>query len=306
MYIRKNIKSVFAIVSCVVILISCVSFVSAAQEITYCLNLLSVNQNTAGNGYTWDNINQTLTINGLNIDTSDEFGIKLPSDATVIVDGNCSIVSRGTALYVEGNVTFRGNGTLTLSGSSYGLVNNSSKTTDKTTITEATLKIAGGTNAIRSDNAKVQISGASVRLSSNEGDAIFARAVVVSDIANVSADSSLHASHFLSISDSEINVSSKSSALVSDEQLSIKNVDISVGKDKNNFSSAEKYNGENAIKTKPNSLHSKKSILFGDKYSLSIDFIVLLTVFIFLAAIIVLPIINHKKKVDKFKNINKK
>ena len=72
-----------------------VPFVSAAVyeaeavvTITKSVNLTNPRMNMSGAGYAWMNLDKTLTLDGLYIDTSDEYGMRIPDGATVILKGN--------------------------------------------------------------------------------------------------------------------------------------------------------------------------------------------------------------------------
>ena len=56
--------------------------VSAAKQINETISLANARKNRKRRRLFWDNINDTLTLNGLNIDTTDDYGLKLPDNAT--------------------------------------------------------------------------------------------------------------------------------------------------------------------------------------------------------------------------------
>ena len=62
-----------------------------------------------GEGYFWDNPKHShLTLSDLRIDTEDEYGLKITDGATVILKGDNRIKATKAALYIGGNVIFRG------------------------------------------------------------------------------------------------------------------------------------------------------------------------------------------------------
>ena len=61
--------------------------VSAAGAITTTVNIATANKNQRGNGYDWANRYDVLTLNGLNIVTDDAYGLRLPKNCTVVLEG---------------------------------------------------------------------------------------------------------------------------------------------------------------------------------------------------------------------------
>lgn len=91
MNINRLIKRVFALVSPAVIiaLFSVCSSAAPASSgvIKETLDLTRPQKNISGEGYYWNNRENTLELNGINIDTDDEYGIKLIDGATVKLFG---------------------------------------------------------------------------------------------------------------------------------------------------------------------------------------------------------------------------
>ncbi len=278
-----------------VMLITAALPVLGAARITTCVNLLEINKNVSGQGYRWDNINSELTIHGLNVETNDAFGFKVPSGATVIIEGTNIIKAAETALYCEGSITFRGSGKLTLEGGKYGYLNNSARNTERSAFLEAEYNIKGGEASVFSENARVQISGCKMKLSSDGAYSAKSYELIISSLASLRSDKGLFADNMLEISDSEVEIAANNSALVCDRGVTLRDVEI--------FSDGEKidsYSGQGSIKTSPTAEHIKRSMIFGDKYPITYDIFVLLGVVVLLSAVIVLPILRHKRKLKRY------
>ena len=85
------------------------------------IDLPYIGENTFGNGYEWDNLNYVLKLNNLKLETSDQFGIKLPAGSTVELSGESYVKATSYAIYCLGGVTFTGKGSLTLVSGEHGI-----------------------------------------------------------------------------------------------------------------------------------------------------------------------------------------
>ena len=81
-----------------------------AKTITETLNLVNVTQNERGDGYQWANRYDILTLDGLRLETENDFGLRLPKSCTVVLKGTNYIKAGKYALTCSGNVSFKGNG----------------------------------------------------------------------------------------------------------------------------------------------------------------------------------------------------
>ena len=59
---------------------------SAAETVTSTVNIATANKNMRGPGYDWANRTDVLTLDGLNIDTDDAYGLRLPKRDFVLSD----------------------------------------------------------------------------------------------------------------------------------------------------------------------------------------------------------------------------
>ena len=203
----------------VVPLFACLN-VSAAKTLTEGVSILNPRQNMRGEGYFWDNPKDTLTLSDLRIDTEDEYGLKITDGATVILKGDNRIKATKAALYIGGNVIFRGNGTLTLEGGETGILCNSTNNSDKLSITSGTFNVRGGTDAVRAEYSKVAMSGSAVlNLKAGKGYAANVRELIMSAGVTVDAQGSLYSSYSMLIQGTNLTVSSDKAALLSDGTL---------------------------------------------------------------------------------------
>ena len=138
---------------------------SAATVLTEGVSILNPKANMRGPGYDWANRTSTLTLSNLNIETTDAYGLKLCDGATVILEGKNYIEASKAALYLEGNVIFRGNGSLTLVGGEYGILCHSTRVTNKLSLNGGTYHIQGGVDGIASPYQKVAIGAVSITVS---------------------------------------------------------------------------------------------------------------------------------------------
>ena len=99
-----------AIFTCM--LMACLLPIGGWAQTTGTLDFTEAESSSNGNGYSWDNENKTLTLEGL---TASQ--ITLPDGATVILNGNNTINytnSKGAALTGRGALTIEGDGALAI------------------------------------------------------------------------------------------------------------------------------------------------------------------------------------------------
>lgn len=296
-----NSKRKFAILltlALIVPLFACLN-VSAAKTLTEGVSILNPRQNMRGDGYYWDNPNDTLTLSNLRIDTEDEYGLKITDGATVILKGDNRIKASKAALYIGGNVIFRGNGTLTLEGGETGILCNSINNTDKLSITSGRFTVRGGTDAIKAEYSKVSLSGSAVlELKAAKGYAANVRELIMSAGVTVEAQGTLYSSYSMLIQGTNLTVTSDNSALVSDGTLKLESMKLKAGDSATALSDITEYKGEKAISAVSTLDTKVKSILFGEKYSIALDIILLIVVIAALAAAVIIPILVRKKRAE--------
>ena len=272
---------------------------AANPILTSKIDLPSINDNKFGAGYEWDNLLCTLTLDGINLQTTDQFGFRLPADSTVELKGDNYIKASKYAIYCLGAVTFTGSGTLTLVAET-GITCFRLDTTDirgSVTFRSGNIIVNATSTGISSEHLPIVFSGAQVTVNAVESS-VYGR-----DIKFVAGSASLNApiasKSTVTISNSNVTVNASSSAISAVNGVTFTDVTLSVGASSSSLAEANSYNGENAIKTVGNKKTTSKSFLFGENVPTFVDYLVIALVVLGLAAIIVVPIIINRKKTKK-------
>lgn len=126
---------------------------ASAKTITTTLNLVNVTQNEEGDGYEWANRYDILTLNGLRLETENDFGLRLPKSCTVVLKGTNYIKAGKYALTCSGNVSFKGNGKLILDAGEAGIYIYTEIGTEKIRILEGNFEITAGKYGVHSKQA---------------------------------------------------------------------------------------------------------------------------------------------------------
>ena len=276
---------------------------TGTSVITQTVNLASVSKNARGDGYDWANLTNTLTLDNLNINTSDEFGMKIPKDATVILIGNNYITAASVGLVCTGQVTFEGSGTLTIVAGDVGIDMTGVYSTHLARFRSGTITVTAENTAIRSTSAELSFMGSKLALTVNGSEttdkAINGRTVNISG-GEITANAPIHASNTLNITSVNANVTSTSGAALScPNGIKMTKVDISVGSSVSDLTKTDAYNGESAVKLISTASNKKHSILFGNNVSVAVDYIVFVLLLVAVSALIAVPIYLKKKKTEK-------
>lgn len=271
-------------------------FTLAGSTVTDCVSLLLVKKNLHGNGYEWDNPNDTLTLTNLDLRTDDDYGFKICNGATVILEGNNYIEASKAALYIDGDVVFRGSGKLTLVGGDYGIVCNSMSTSKKFTITAGTYEIRGGKGGIKSDYMKLHLTGGKFNISGGDGYAVDAREFQTGGNVKINATGSFYSSYHMILESANLNIVSEQSALIAPKTLSISSMTLRAGDNKDGLTSITQYTGEKILITSSTYSEGLKSILFGDSVSIVVDILILVAILFLIIAATVLPFLIRRKR----------
>lgn len=257
---------------------------ASAETITSTLNLVNVKQNERGDGYEWANRYDILTLNGINIDTESDYGLRLPQNCTVVLKGTNYIKAGKYALSCSGNVSFKGNGTLILDAGEIGLFIYSEVGTDKIRLLEGNYQITAGKYGVYSQAADFSFVDGKLDITVNsaEGAAISGRCLNLVG-GKFTANNSVEATHELVVKGINLDINSTKTAL-SAKILNI--TDISV----------TDYNGESTIQAKSTEKNERKSAIFGDSVPGYVDYILLAVAVLGIAALIVVPVLKRKKK----------
>ncbi|MBQ9116540.1 MAG: hypothetical protein IJY04_05910 [Clostridia bacterium] len=299
---KIRITAIILVILTVVLIPTTALAAQPGNAINKTVNLADVSKNARGNGYEWANLTNTLTLDNLNINTVDEFGMKIPKDATVILKGNNYITAASVGLVCTGQVTFEGSGTLTVTAGDVGIDMTGVYTSHLARFSSGTITVTAGSTAIRSASAEISLMGSSVNLNIT-GDRASARAIsgrtVTVSGGSLTANAGVYASNSLKITSSDIDISAEAAALECPNGITITKEKISAGDTASTLSPTEEYKGEKAIKLISTASKKKPSILFGEKSSSVADYVVFTLIALAVAALIAVPIYLKKKKTEK-------
>jgi hypothetical protein len=291
-----------AVVAFAAIMLLCTSFPAAAraEQITQTVSLANARKNQSGPGYFWDNINDTLTLNGLNIDTGDDYGLKLPDNATVVLVGNNRITASKVALLTTGTTIFKGSGTLTLTAGETGIVLADPTNLGKVSFLSGSYKINATGDGIYSDKVRLYIAGGDFEINCG-GYAIRSLQAEIND-ASVTANGAVYSSEPMVINNAALELTAASGdALQTDKELRISNVKMTAGADAGSASEVTDgvYTGGAYVKTEPTFVRVSYSTLFGGEVPAWVDYVVFAAAATGLAAVIAVPLIMHRRRYHK-------
>ena len=256
---------------------------AAADTLTSTVNIATANKNQVGAGYNWQNRYDILTLNGLNIDTEDDYGLRLPKNCTVILEGKNYIKAAKYGISCAGTVIFKGTGSLTIEAGEIGFYLISQDNTQKIRLLEGKYEITAGEYGIYSDASDFSFVGSSMKINMTSPDApaISGRCVNLLG-GSFTANAPIVTSHELVVEGLNIDVTTSSTAL-SSKNLSMKYL-------------SSDYNGEASFSAKSTAPRHRNSAIFGDSVPGWVDYILLGVLAIGVAAGIFGPAMRRKKK----------
>ena len=192
------------------------------------VNLVGIKQNASGSGYEWNNYNKTLTLSGINIKTSDDYGLKIPDGATVVLKGDNYIEAKKAAIFAEAKVVFKGTGSLTLV-SETGILCSSTDKTDSLSIIGGKYRITASSIGIVSDFHMISFSNCNVNVKSSGDLAIKAQSITTGANTVIKANASISGKDKIQIEASSITVNAKNAALISDKPVVFTGVTVKAG-----------------------------------------------------------------------------
>lgn len=300
----RILSAVLTLVTVFTLLIPVIGVTAATQTnvINKTVNLANVSKNARGDGYEWANLTDTLTMDNLNINTADEFGMKLPKNATVILKGNNYITAASVGLVCTGQVTFEGSGTLTIVAGDVGIDMTGVRTNHLARFRNGRITIDVGKTAIRSASAELNFMGSALTLcitgDRTDARAISGRTVTVSS-GGIAANAGIYASNSLSITSTNIDIISETPALECPNGINITKESILAGDTTATLTAVDSYNGEKTLRLTSTASNKKYGILFGGKYSVVLDYVVFSALILGVAALIAVPLYLKKKKTEK-------
>lgn len=300
----RILSAILTLVTVFTLLIPAIGVTAAptTKVINQTVNLANISKNARGDGFEWANLTDTLTLENLNINTADEFGMKLPKNATVVLKGNNYITAASVGLVCTGQVTFEGSGTLTIVAGDVGIDMTGVRTSNLARFRSGLIIVEAGTTAIRSSAVELSFMGSSLALEIT-GDRTNANSVIGRDVtingSAFAANAGIYASNSLKITSSNIDITAETPAFECPNGINITKERILSGNTADSLNSAEEYNGEKVIKMYSTSSNKRASILFGENCSIVIDYLVFIGLILAVTALIAVPIYLKKKKTEK-------
>ncbi len=275
---------------------------NAAAKITETVNLARPQKNESGPGYYWDNRKDTLTLNGLYIETTDEFGMKIPQNSTVILKGDNYITATRAALGIPGTVIFKGNGTLTLVADDMGMYFYSTDNSTNARFLNGSYSITSKGSGIVSTNTAISFvdSKLTIKTGGADCDAVQCRTIKLFG-GTIDADNSISAQVGLELRGLSLKITSTKPALICPQKMIFTDVSVKTGNTAGGLTKTDAYNGENCIETKSTAKNLGSSIFFGESVPKFVDIILLLIVFLLVTGGIGIPFWRTYQKNKKAK-----
>ncbi len=270
---------------------------SAAETITETLDIAGLNKNGSGAGYNWANIDGILTLDGLRIETKDDYGLKLPEGATVVLNGDNYIKASECAIRCVASLTIQGNGTLTLISDDTAVFCGSNVDRDTVRFRSGKITISGCETGVYAEHATVAFTGADVTLNA-KSYSVRAKNIQMSG-GNVTAVGKLSAKADMSLSGVNLTANGTAPVLSAGNKLDISSCDIFCGADEGSLTASEGYTDTATVKLVSTVDTSRKGVLFGGKYPLAVDYIVFTLLGLITVAVIAVPIYIKSKKTKK-------
>ena len=275
-------------------------FIAAASPVLALgetVDLSYVRQHESGQGYRWDNINDVLYLTGTNLETTSDFGIKLPAGATVVVEGDCRVSANRYGISCLGSVTFKGTGKLTVSGGECAMYFYSTNRDHKILFLGGEYVMEGGEQAIRSDGPELSFCGGKFTL---EGKTAALGVDITASGCELTANGGIRASHLLSLSGAKVSAFAENEpALTADGRIAIENEKIEVGDDLNALFPADEYEGQSAVRLTSTYKRVRTSVLFGEGTPGWVDVIIFVAAGVGVAAALSVPFIVKARKRKK-------
>ena len=268
---------------CVIALSVALPVSAASETITKTVNIAAANKNESGPGYTWMNRYDTLTLSGLRVETEEPYGLRLPKDCTVILEGDNYVKSAKYGMSCSGTVVFKGSGSLTIDAGEIGIYLITQDKTQKIRLIEGDYSVTAGKYGVYSDAADFSFVGKSMKISAGE-KAILGRCVNLLG-GTFSANAPVEATQALLVNGVTVDIDASAPALAS-KNLELKNLDITGGD----------YDGGNSVHAKGLAKFHATSVLLGSSVPGWVDYILLAVAILLVGALIFVPALIKKKK----------
>ncbi len=264
------------------------------------LDLTRPQKNISGEGYYWNNRENILELNGINVNTDDEYGIKLIDGATVKLFGQNYISASEYALAGQGGFIITGDGSLTIVTDGDGIYSYSTAMNKEIKIRSGDISITAGRSGIRFDSGVISIVGGNTDIAvsnSSNGTGITGGTVQITG-GSVFSNASVSATGTLRIIASDVRAETEPgrAVLYYGKSLLLEKVDLQTGESSDSLSNAEAYDGESSIATVSNAYRGGTSAILGDGFPKYADIILIVLAIILLVVIAGLPVFLHFRK----------
>ena len=274
---------------------------SEVNTVTECLDITMANKNIVGENYKWWNIEEKLVLSNCSIVTTDRFGIKLPKDCTVILEGVNYITAQEAAIACEGNVTFSGEGTLIMTAEENGIINRSDNRNERTRLLGGNYEITTNGDCIRSDYAELGIVAGTYTLNSKNANAING-CIVKLNGGTITANGSVVASRSLHLSDVFANITSGQAALQCPNGITAAEIAIEAGAAEGALTAIENidaYAGQNCISVVSTDKHLGQSSLLGAGFPAYWDYLILGGAIVLFVLVVALVLVLRWKRLQR-------
>lgn len=262
--------------------------------ITTTLNIAQANKNQRGHGYEWHNRTDVLDLNGLYLDTTNDYGLRLPKDCTVNITGTNYIKASKYALSCAGTVVFKGSGKLILDAGEAGIFIYTEVGTEKVRLLEGEYEIHSAKYGVLSTAADFSfVDGKMTITVDNENGAAVSGRIVNLLGGTFTANSAVEASHMLTVKGINLDVNANRAAF-SSKNLTVSDIALTA-----DGASIAEYAGQSSVKGTSTLKRVRTSVIFGENVNGAIDYVCLVVLLCGIAAAVIVPILRHKKKVQK-------
>lgn len=272
---------------------------NAAKEITQTVNLSRPEKNVTGDGYYWNNRENKLILQGINLSTSDDYGIKLIDGATVELRGDNYISASLAAIAGQGSFTITGDGKLTVISERDGITSYSTEQGEDIRIRGGKIEIRAGECGIRCEGGTVGIVDAELNVAianADEGYAVLAKHVAFSG-GSVKASAPIAAQRTVRVSASELEVDAKGRAALSAiESIIFEKVDLAAGNEESSVTDISEYSCQSVIVTRSNAYRDGTSALLGEGFPRYADVLIVIAAIMVLLLIVLVPLLSHRRR----------
>lgn len=288
---RHRISWLITLVMIVCTLTIATTAASGGVTITETVNIAQANKNMEGHGYSWQNRYDILTLEDIHLETTSDYGLKLPKNCTVILKGDNYIKASRYAMSCAGTVIFKGDGKLTLEAGEIGLYIYAEDGTQKVRLLDGTYEIHAGDYGVFSSAADFSFVDGTMNITVDNADGAAVSGRIVNLLGgSFTANHAVEASHILDVEGINLDITAPRAAL-SAKNLTVKDIALT-----SNGSSITEYTDQSQLSGKSTAKRVRSSVIFGESVNGVVDYICLVVAIAGIAALIVVPVLKKKKK----------